>query len=815
VGTDTNRMFSKDKLELKRVPMMPVREMVIFPQMMTPFIVGRESSVRALEEALAGDKKIFLATQLDASVDEPKTKDIHQVGTLASIVQSVKLPDGNIRVLVEGTERAKVLQITTEDGFFRANIRLMPGRLESSPQVEQTVSRVTQLFEQYVKLSQSLNYDTVMAAVRSDDAVRLSDSVAQNLQISVEEKQELLEMFDPLERLGRVADILEIEIDKLNVERSVNNRVKRQMERAQREYYLNEKIKAIQKELGRGEKNELEELKKKIDAAGMTRDAREKATQELRRLEQMPPMSAESTVSRNYLEWLLAVPWKKKSKEIRDISRAHKILDEDHYGLDKVKERILEFLAVRQLVKNPKGSILCFLGPPGVGKTSLGMSIARATGRKFVRVSLGGVRDEAEIRGHRRTYIGALPGQIIQMMRKAGTTNPVFLLDEVDKMSMDFRGDPSAALMEVLDPELNHAFSDHYLDVEYDLSKVMFICTANVLHTVPQPLQDRMEVLRLSGYTEQEKIEIAERYLVKKQRERNGVSEDDVKIEREALRTMVRHYTRESGVRNLEREIANISRKVARKVVEQAASGAKAAPANVTVTPENVTNFLGVIKFRDLGAEKKSEVGLAMGLAWTEVGGQVMATEVSLMEGKGRLTLTGQLGDVMRESAQAAMSYVRSRAAQFGLAREFYRRMDIHVHVPEGAIPKDGPSAGITIGTASASALTRVAVRCDVAMTGEITLRGKVLAIGGVKEKLLAAHRTGIYTVILPRDNEKDLADVPQEIQSAMTIKFVETMDEVLATALERPKPAAAAATVPEVAPAFDSTVGSDKELAN
>ena len=815
MGTESNRMFSKDKLELKRVPMMPVREMVIFPQMMTPFIVGRESSVRALEEALAGDKKIFLATQLDASVDEPKPKEIHTVGTLASIVQSVKLPDGNIRVLVEGTERAKVLQITTEDGFFRASIRLMPGRLENSPQVEQTVARVSQLFEQYVKLSQSLNYDTVMAAVRSDDAVRLSDSVAQNLQISVEEKQELLEMFDPLERLGRVADILEIEIDKLNVERSVNNRVKRQMERAQREYYLNEKIKAIQKELGRGEKNEIEELKKKIDAAGMTKDAREKATQELRRLEQMPPMSAESTVSRNYLEWLLAVPWKKKSKEIRDIARAHKILDEDHYGMEKIKERILEFLAVRQLVKNPKGSILCFLGPPGVGKTSLGMSIARATGRKFVRVSLGGVRDEAEIRGHRRTYIGALPGQIIQMMRKAGTTNPVFLLDEVDKMSMDFRGDPSAALMEVLDPELNHAFSDHYLDVEYDLSKVMFICTANVLHTVPQPLQDRMEVLRLSGYTEQEKIEIAERYLVKKQRERNGVSEGDLKFERDALRYMVRHYTRESGVRNLEREIANVSRKVARKVVEQAASGAKAAPANITVQPDTVPDFLGVIKFRDLGAEKKSEVGLAMGLAWTEVGGQVMATEVSLMEGKGRLTLTGQLGDVMQESAQAAMSYVRSRAAQFGLAREFYRRMDIHVHVPEGAIPKDGPSAGITIGTAIASALTHTAVRCDVAMTGEITLRGKVLAIGGVKEKLLAAHRTGIYTVILPQDNEKDLADVPQEIQAAMTIKFVDTMDDVLATALERAKPAAAAAPVPEVAPAFDSTVGSDKELAN
>jgi ATP-dependent Lon protease len=806
-------MFSKDKLELKRVPMMPVREMVIFPQMMTPFIVGRESSVRALEEALAGDKKIFLATQHDASVDDPKAKEIHQVGTLASIVQSVKLPDGNIRVLVEGSERAKVLQITNEDGFFRANIRLMPGRLETSPQVEQAVARAIQLFEQYVKLSQSLNYDTVMAAVRADDPVRLSDSVAQNLQISVEEKQELLEMFDPLERLGRVSDILEIEIDKLNVERSVNNRVKRQMERAQREYYLNEKIKAIQKELGRGEKNEVEELKKKIDSSGMTKDARDKTLQELRRLEQMPPMSAESTVSRNYLDWLLAVPWKKRTKEIRDIARAQQILAEDHYGLEKIKERILEFLAVRQLVKNPKGSILCFLGPPGVGKTSLAMSIARATGRKFVRVSLGGVRDEAEIRGHRRTYIGALPGQIIQMMRKAGTLNPVFLLDEVDKMSTDFRGDPSAALMEVLDPELNHSFTDHYLDVEYDLSKVMFICTANVLHTIPQPLQDRMEVLRLSGYTEQEKIEIAERYLVKKQRERNGLTEEQLRFTRESLQNVVRHYTRESGVRNLEREIANVARKVARKVVEHK-NGKDAEPAvAVTMTPENVSDFLGVVKYRDLGAEEKNEIGLAMGLAWTEVGGQVMGTEVSLMEGKGRLTLTGQLGDVMQESAQAAMSYVRSRSAQFGLPRDFYRRLDIHVHVPEGAIPKDGPSAGITIGTAIASALTRIPVRCDVAMTGEITLRGKVLPIGGVKEKLLAAHRTGIYTVLLPRDNEKELADVPQEIQAAMTIKFVDTMDDVLALALDRALPAAT--PVPEVAPAFESTVASDQGLTN
>jgi len=495
-------MFNKEKLEIKRVPMMPVREMVIFPEMMHPFIVGREASVRALEEALAGDKKIFLVTQHDASVDDPKPEEIFQVGTLANIVQSVKLPDGNIKVLVEGTERAKIIQVTNEEGFFRASIRLVPAKAEPSPQLEQAQKRVTQLFEQYVKLSQSLNYDTMIAAVRVEDASKLSDAIAANLQITVEEKQELLEIFEPLDRLNRIADILEVEIEKLNVDRSINTRVKRQMERAQKEYYLNEKMKAIQKELGRGEANEIEQLKKKIETSGMPESPQEKAMQELKRLEMMPPMSAESTVSRNYLDWLLAVPWKKRSKEIRDIKRAEQILSEDHYGLEKIKERILEFLAVRQLVKNPKGSILCFVGPPGVGKTSLATSIGRATGRKFVRVSLGGVRDEAEIRGHRRTYIGALPGQIIQMMRKAGTVNPVFVLDEVDKMSMDFRGDPSAALMEVLDPELNHSFSDHYLDVEYDLSKVMFICTANVLHTIPQPLQDRMEVLRIPGYTE-------------------------------------------------------------------------------------------------------------------------------------------------------------------------------------------------------------------------------------------------------------------------------------------------------------------------
>jgi ATP-dependent Lon protease len=805
-------MFSREKTEVKRVPMMPVREMVIFPQMMQPFIVGREASVRALEEALAGDKKIFLATQHDASVDDPKPDEIYSVGTLATIVQSVKLPDGNIRVLVEGVERAKVVQITSEEGFYRATLRPAPSRSEPSPQMDQTVRRVNGLFEQYVKLSQSLNYDTIIGTARVEDPAKLSDTIAANLQIPFEEKQELLEMFDVLDRLNRVAEILETETEKLNVDRSINSRVKRQMERAQKEYYLNEKLKAIHKELGRGEKSELDELKKKIDTSGMPKDVKEKAVQELKRLEMMPPMSAESTVSRSYLDWLLAVPWKKKSKEIRDIAAAEKILEEDHYGLEKVKERILEYLAVRQLVKNPRGSILCFVGPPGVGKTSLAMSIGRATGRKFVRVSLGGVRDEAEIRGHRRTYIGALPGQIIQMMKKAGTTNPVFVLDEVDKMSMDFRGDPSAALMEVLDPELNHAFTDHYLDVEYDLSQVMFICTANVLHTIPQPLQDRMEVIRLPGYTEAEKCQIAKRFLVNKQREATGLKEDNLRFSDEALVQIIRHYTHEAGVRNFEREIANICRKISRRVVQE---GKEGQPVQIEIGPDNVRDFLGIIKYREIWAEKKNEVGMAVGLAWTDTGGQVLATEATLMEGKGRLTLTGKLGDVMQESAQAAMSYVRSRAANLGLPRDFYRHLDIHMHVPEGAIPKDGPSAGITICTAIVSALTSIPVRCDVAMTGEITLRGKILPIGGVKEKLLAAHRVGIRTVLLPKDNEKDLADIPPEIKSSLVIQFVEVMDEVLGLALERPLEPSSHPTVPEVARKFDAPAEQDQELTN
>jgi ATP-dependent Lon protease len=746
---------------------------------------------------------------------------------------------------VEGVERGKVVSVSEEEGYFRAVVRTTSYKIEQGSQLEALTGRVSNLFEQYVKLSQNLNYETMIAAIRVDDPGKLADTVGANLQLTIEEKQELLEIFDPIDRLTRVADLLDIEIEKLNVDRTIQGRVKRQMERAQKEYYLNEKIKAIQKELGRGEKSEIDELKKKIDTAGMTKDAHEKAIAELRRLEGMPPMSAESTVSRNYLDWLLAVPWKKKTKEIRDLRYAGKILENDHYGLEKIKERILEFLSVRRLVQNPKGSILCFVGPPGVGKTSLGMSIAKATGRKFVRLSLGGVRDEAEIRGHRRTYIGALPGQLIQMMKKAGTKNPVVMLDEVDKMSMDFRGDPSAALLEVLDPEQNYMFMDHYLDVEYDLSQVFFIATANVLHTIPPALQDRMEVIRLSGYTEFEKLEIAKRFLVPKQLKDTGVNEEQVLFQEEGLQTLITSYTREAGVRNLEREIGNLCRKVARKVVEaQVPPGEEipAAPADgveieeeaaapapedsaepvkksrkkakkeelplvpierVVINPPTINDMLGPIKFRDMDLDKQNEVGATTGLAWTEVGGSILTTEATVMEGRGKLTTTGKLGDVMQESAQAAMSYVRSRAQYIGLPKDFYRHLDIHVHVPEGAIPKDGPSAGITIATSICSALTGIPVRCDIAMTGEITVRGRVLPIGGLKEKLLAAHRQGIRELILPRENERDLVEIPENVRKDMKLYFVFSMDEVLKIALEREivaLPLAPAATAAELA---------------
>jgi ATP-dependent Lon protease len=789
------------------LPIVPLRDVVVFPHMMMPFVIGRPSSIRALEHALGKDKRIFLAAQHDAAVDEPQPNDIFTMGCIANIVQSLKLPDGNIKVLVEGVDRARAVEWKEDKGFFRVVVKMIPRSKDVPADIESVMSRVVSMFEQYVKLSNNLNFDAMIAAVRVDDPSKLGDTIAAHLLVGVEEKQNLLEIVSPVERLNRIASVLEGEVDKLQVDRRIQSRVKKQMEKAQKEYYLNEKMKAIQKELGRKDDkgNEVEELRKKIDQARMPKETAEKAVQELRRLESMPPMSAEATVSRNYLDWLIAVPWHKKTKESRDLVRAEQVLNEDHFGLEKIKDRILEFLAVRTLVKKPKSTILTFSGPPGVGKTSLAKSIARATNRKFVRLSLGGVRDEAEIRGHRRTYIGAFPGQIIQMMKKAGTMNPVFLLDEVDKMSMDFRGDPSAALLEVLDPEQNGSFLDHYLDTEYDLSNVMFICTANVLHTIPQALRDRMEVLQLAGYTELEKVEIARRFLVPKAVEATGLTTANITFTDDALQAVIQRYTREAGVRSLEREISSINRKVARKVVTEGTGFSE------EITPDRVTQYLGVPKYRPTLAEQKNEIGIATGLAWTEAGGEILVTEATLMNGKGVLTLTGKLGDVMQESAQAAMSYVRSNSEVFGLAADFNKRADIHIHVPEGAIPKDGPSAGITIATAMISALVKVPIRKDVAMTGEITLRGKVLPIGGLKEKLLAAHRAGIGTIIVPKDNEKDLADVPKNVLDQLKIYMVEGMDEVLKQALAGPipmgVPASAVETQAEAADASDDTI--------
>jgi ATP-dependent Lon protease len=788
------------------LPIVPLRDVVVFPHMMMPFVIGRPSSTRALEHALVKDKRIFLAAQHDAAVDDPQPSDIFTMGCVANIVQSLKLPDGNIKVLVEGIERARAVEWKEDKGFYRVVVKVIPKHKEAGVDAESTMSRVVSLFEQYVKLSNNLHYDAMIAAVRVDDPGKLADTIAAHLLVGVDEKQNLLEIISPLERLNRIAGILEAEVDKLQVDRRIQSRVKKQMEKAQKEYYLNEKMKAIQKELGRKDEkgNEVDDLKKKIEQAKMPAEVAEKAIQELKRLESMPPMSAEATVSRNYLDWLIAVPWFKKTKESRDLKRAEQILNEDHYGLEKIKDRILEFLAVRALVKKPKATILTFSGPPGVGKTSLAKSIARSMNRKFVRLSLGGVRDEAEIRGHRRTYIGAFPGQIIQMMKKAGTMNPVFLLDEVDKMSMDFRGDPSAALLEVLDPEQNSAFLDHYLDVEYDLSNVMFICTANVLHTIPQALRDRMEVLQLAGYTEQEKVEIAKKFLAPKAIEGAGLTTQNISFLDEAFQTIIQRYTREAGVRNLEREISSICRKIARKVVVQGKSF------NEEISATKVTEYLGVPRFRPTLAEESNEIGVATGLAWTEVGGEILVIEATLMPGKGRLTLTGKLGDVMQESAQAAMSYVRSKANDYHIPKNFTRTTDVHVHIPEGAIPKDGPSAGITLATALVSALSQVPVRKDVAMTGEITLRGKVLPIGGVKEKVLGAHRAGLKTILLPRDNEKDLADIPKNVLDTLDIYMVDTMDEVLKIALAGPLPSSIAAATPdaEVQPAIsDDTI--------
>jgi ATP-dependent Lon protease len=756
--------------------------MVVFPSMMAPFVVGRRASILALEATLStAEKKIFLATQKDPKIDDPKMDQIHHIGVVATVVQNLKLPNQNVKVMVEGLRRAEISSFEEGDGYVIVEVEPIDTKYPLTPEVSEYIQKLVELFEQYAKMSHHLAFEGVMSTLKLDDPDRFADTLASHLLITTGEKQQLLETPSPYERLQKLQDFIEIEIEKINIDKRINSKVKKQMERAQKEYYLNEKIKAIHQELGRKDdrSDEVEELRQKIEQAGMPKETKEKAIQELKRLEAMPGVSAEATVSRNYIEWLVSVPWKKSSKEIKDIERAEKILNEDHFGLEKVKERILEFLAVRQLIKGPKGTILCFVGPPGVGKTSLAKSIARATGREFVRLSLGGVRDEAEIRGHRRTYIGAFPGQIIQRMKKAGTVNPVFLLDEVDKMSMDFRGDPSAALLEVLDPEQNNSFTDHYLDVEYDLSKVMFIATANVTHTIPAPLKDRMEIIQLSGYTHLEKLAIGREFLVPKQLREHGLEPDKVRIEDTAVEELISHYTREAGVRNLEREIGSLCRKVARAVVKEGDSYVTA------IDSPRVRELLGKHRFRTQVMGDKSEIGLATGLAWTEVGGEILTTEVALSPGKGNLTLTGKLGDVMQESARAALSYVRSRAMLFGIDPEFHDKIDIHIHVPEGAIPKDGPSAGITMATALLSAVTKIPIHRDVAMTGEITLRGKVLPVGGVKDKILAASRAGITRVILPLECERDLEEIPADVRERMEFHLVESMDEVITVALD------------------------------
>lgn len=769
--------------DIERFPMVPIRDVVIFPFTKVAFKIGRPSSVKALEKALKGDRNIFLATQHDATVDEPNPKQIYRVGTLGRILQAQRQDNGQIKVVVEGRERGASERIEQDsEGTFYAMVRRVESVDESGYRTDGLLQQIHGLVEQFLRIAPDAYTDALHASLRGVSAAQISDAMSSHLRIQVEEKQKLLETYSVQERLQKLVEILEMEIEKKNLDRTIHTNTKKQMDKHQREYYLNEQIKAIHKELGRkDEKAELEELKKKIEEVGMSEESKEKALQEFSRLEAMPPMSAESTVARTYLDWLINVPWQQRSEEIEDLKKAQEVLDEDHYSLEKIKERILEYLAVRQLVKNPKGTILCFVGAPGVGKTSLGKSIARATGREFVRLALGGVHDEAEIRGHRRTYIGALPGQIVQLMKRAGTVNPVILLDEVDKLGKDFRGDPSSALLEVLDPEQNNTFRDHYLDIDYDLSNVFFIATANVLHTIPPALQDRLEILNLSGYTEREKKEIATRHLIPKQSEGNGMSLEKVEFTDDGIIEIIRHYTREAGVRNLEREIGSCFRKVARNyVVSERDENFKE-----VIDAEKVRELLGTIKFRKQDIARKSEVGLVNGLAWTEVGGDVLQIETTLVKGRGNVQLTGKLGEVMQESAHAALTCVRTRAEELGIDHKDFRRKDLHVHVPEGAIPKDGPSAGITLATAMVSALTKKPARHDIAMTGEITLRGKVLPIGGVKEKLLAAHRFGIKNIIMSKENEKDLADVPDEVLEELTVHCVDKIDEVFKIALE------------------------------
>jgi len=766
------------------LPVLPLRDIVVFPHMIVPLFVGRDKSVRALEEVMASDKQILLVTQKDATVDDPTPDDLYTVGTIGTILQLLKLPDGTIKVLVEGGARTLIHDVVDTGDYLSASYARMPEAANDERELDAVARSLIQKFESYVKLNKKLPPEVMVSVSAVDEVDKLADTIAAHLNLKVEDKQELLEMAGVMDRLERLYGLMENEMELMQVDKRIRSRVKRQMEKSQRDYYLSEQMKAIQKELGDEDAaDDLQQLEKKIQTLGLSREAREKAEAEFKRLKMMPPMSAEATVVRNYLDWLVDIPWKKRSRTSKDIDAAGRVLDEDHYGLEKVKERIIEHLAVLRLVRKMKGPILCFVGPPGVGKTSLAKSIARATKRKYVRMSLGGVRDEAEIRGHRRTYIGSMPGKVIQSMKKAGTRNPLLLLDEIDKLGADFRGDPSSALLEVLDPEQNHSFNDHYMEVDYDLSEVMFITTANSLN-IPGPLLDRMEIIHISGYTEHEKLEIARRYLLDKQRDNHGLHAEQFQLDDSALIEIIRYYTREAGVRGLSRCLAKLCRKAARKFVSQPQQDG--APLQLSLSAADIEAYLGVRKYRFGLAEEKNEIGVVTGLAWTEVGGELLQIETALMPGKGKLTVTGQLGDVMQESIQAALTYVRSRAAQLGLKPDFHQQVDIHVHVPEGAIPKDGPSAGLAMATSMVSALTGIAVNRHVCMTGEITLRGKALPIGGLKEKLLAAHRGGLTRAIIPEENLKDLKDIHEDVLEALEVCGVKNMDEVLEHALTR-----------------------------
>jgi len=812
-------MFGKDKRASKSriVPLLPLRDIIVFPYMQVPLFVGREKSIAALEAAMAsGDKEVLLSAQKKAKTNDPTPDDIFRVGTLGTIMQIRKLSDGTIQVLVEGKQRAKIKRFVPNDGYFMAEVDEIPEKVDGNVEVEALMRQIQSTFESYVKLNKRMPPDLLVLVSTIEDPARLSDTIVAQLSLKLTDKQGLLEIDDPVKRLERLYELMQAEIEILLVEKKIRTRVKKQMEKSQKEYYLNEQMQAIQKELGERDefKNEIQELEEKIASKKMSKEATLKLKREMKKLKMMSPMSAEATVVRNYIDWVLGLPWHQMTKDKLDIKEAHSILERDHYGLEKAKSRILEYLAVQHLVKKLNGPILCMVGPPGVGKTSLARSIAQATGRKYVRMSLGGMRDEAEIRGHRRTYIGALPGKIIQSLKKAGSNNPVFLLDEIDKMSTDFRGDPSSALLEVLDPEQNGTFNDHYLDLDYDLSNTMFIATANNLHGIPLPLQDRMEIIEISGYTEYDKLNIARKYLVPKQLKQNGVEAINIIFTDAAIRLLIHRYTREAGVRNLEREIASVCRKLAKELIELRAQGKLDSDIRFHVDAQRVQKLLGPPKYRANEAEELDEIGVTHGLAVTMAGGELLPTEVTLMPGTGQLKLTGNLAKVMEESAHAALSYVRSKAHVWGLAKGFQKQIDIHIHFPEGAIPKDGPSAGITMATSLVSALTRTPVRRDVAMTGEITLRGRVLPIGGLKEKVLAAHRAGMKLVILPDENKKDIRDIPQVVRSAIKLVTVKHMDEVIPLALTRDIVRASGAedaTVDPMSAILSGTVEDDK----